>query len=77
MNGKQWTRRDFARHAGSCAAHLALAATAAPLALRRLWAAQTTGSVLAPRTVPPAGTGCRRDLGPDLPAAQRGPYPPS
>ena len=46
MNGTQWTRRDFARHAGSCAAHLALAATAAPLALRRLWAAQTTGSVL-------------------------------
>ncbi len=47
MNGTQWTRREFARHAGSCAAHLALVAAATPLALRRLWAAPTTGSVLA------------------------------
>lgn len=33
------SRRDFIVGAGSCAAHIALAAAATPLAVRRLWAA--------------------------------------
>lgn len=33
------SRREFLVNAGSCAAHIALAAAATPLAIRRLWAA--------------------------------------
>ena len=41
------SRRDFLARSGSCAAHLALAAVAAPPALRTLWARQPLGRVVA------------------------------
>ncbi len=41
------SRRDFLGTAGSCAAHLALAASFAPSALRAAWTAPTFGSVVA------------------------------
>jgi len=41
------SRRDFLARSGSCAAHLGLAAAAAPPALRALWARQPLGRVVA------------------------------
>lgn len=41
------TRREFLGAAGSCAAHLALAASAVPLLVRAAWAAPTVGQVVA------------------------------
>lgn len=43
----QHTRREFLGAAGSCAAHLALAAAALPLGVRAAWAASTMGPVVA------------------------------
>ncbi|HEU0012259.1 MAG TPA: MBL fold metallo-hydrolase [Longimicrobium sp.] len=41
------TRRDFLLRSGSCAAHLALAASGAPAAFRALWARSPAGRVVA------------------------------
>ncbi|MEP6732320.1 MAG: MBL fold metallo-hydrolase [bacterium] len=41
------SRRDFVAQSGSCAAHLALAAMAMPLAARLAWAQSPTGRVVA------------------------------
>jgi glyoxylase-like metal-dependent hydrolase (beta-lactamase superfamily II) len=41
------SRRDFLAHAGSCAAHLALAAAALPAPLRAAWARRPLGTVVA------------------------------
>jgi glyoxylase-like metal-dependent hydrolase (beta-lactamase superfamily II) len=41
------TRRDFLARSGSCAAHLALAASIMPRAARMRWAASTPGAVVA------------------------------
>jgi len=41
------TRRHFLRHSVSCAGHLALASALAPAAMRRLWAQQPTGPLVA------------------------------
>jgi hypothetical protein len=41
------SRRDFLAEAGSCAAHLALAASLSPLMVRTAWAAAPRGAVVA------------------------------
>src|SRR5437868_2343263 len=41
------TRRDFLAQSGSCAAHLALAATGMSVAARRAWASAPFGAVVA------------------------------
>jgi glyoxylase-like metal-dependent hydrolase (beta-lactamase superfamily II) len=41
------SRRDFLAQSGSCAAHLALAASVMPMASRRLWARNAYGPVVA------------------------------